>query len=636
MLLSKELGFVKLLALRLGLSFFMYFVARLFYAFYNFNFFLFSGFPDFFKVFVSSLRFDCSSVLYVNSLLILLHLLPFPFRYTRYWDWLCVSVFGLTHLVVFCLEITDALYFPFSGRRILLNDFYIQAGMSSVQGSIVSEYFMYGLFELLFVVFIVYLFVKTKKWKPSSIDFKPLRELMLLPFALGLIFLGLRGGTQIRPLMPIDANQYASNYRLYPLISNTTLGLIHASQQRFLEPLNYMSDEEAERLVSRLSLPSSPKSMQKLNVVVLVLESFSKELIGGFGNTEGLTPFYDSLMKQSFLFSNGFAAGTRSSEGVPAVLGSMPSLMPDNFVFSAYQINKNRSLGFYLGQVGYATSFFHGGQNSTMNFESYTAGSGYQRYFGRNEFLAKYPDHNSTEDGPWGINDFSFLELVLDEISQTQQPFHAAWFTLEPHHPFNVPLQYKARYKGLHQRKIAMRYADDVLRAFFYRASKEPWFRNTLFVLSPDHTGQPYLSGYYEKILVQYQIPILFYKPNDPDFVAQSNQTVSQLDVLPSTLSLLNYSKPYTSFGKNIFSGKSSYCVFQSFGKYFGVQDSFVLQLDNAGSRLFNLVADIDMQNDLSKAYPEQHNSMLLALKSRLQAHHAAMNKNKLVLELNN
>jgi phosphoglycerol transferase MdoB-like AlkP superfamily enzyme len=635
-MLSKELGFLKLLVLRLGLSFFVYFVARLFYAFYNFNFFLFSGFSDFFKVLVWSLRFDCSSVLYVNSVLILLHLLPFSFRYTRYWDWLCVSVFSLTHLVVFCLEITDALYFPFSGRRILLNDFYIQAGMSSVQGSIVSEYFMYGLFEFSFVAFIVFLFIKTQKWKPSSISFKPLRELMILPFVLGLIFLGLRGGVQIRPLMPIDANKYASNYRLYPLISNTTLGLIHASQQRFLEPLNYMSDEEAERLVSRLSLPSSPKPMEKLNVVVLVLESFSKELIGGFGNTEGLTPFYDSLMKQSYLFSNGIAAGTRSSEGVPAVLGSMPSLMPDNFVFSAYQINKNRSLGFYLGEVGYATSFFHGGQNSTMNFESYIAGAGYQRYFGRNEFLAKYPKHDNAEDGPWGINDFSFLDLVLDEINNTQPPFHAAWFTLEPHHPFHVPQKYKERYKELHPRKIAMRYADDVLRAFFYRASKETWFRNTLFVLSPDHTGQPYLSGYYEKILVQYQIPIMFYKPNDPDFVAQNNQTVSQLDVLPSTLALLNYSKPYTSFGKNIFSGKSSYCVFQSFGKYFGVQDSFVLQFDNAGSRLFNLIADIDMQNDLSKTYPEQHDSMLLALKSRLQVHHAAMNKNKLVLELNN
>lgn len=116
-----------------------------------------------------------------------------------------------------------------------------------------------------------------------------------------------------------------------------------------------------------------------------------------------MTPFLDSLMDQSLTCTNAFSNGTKSIEGIPAILSGLPSLMEDPFINSGYAFNDQTSFAMLLGAEGYQTSFFHGGINGTMNFDSWAALAGYQNYFGKNEY-----NNNDDFDGFWGIWDEPF------------------------------------------------------------------------------------------------------------------------------------------------------------------------------------------------------------------------------------
>src|SRR5690606_32331919 len=115
---------------------------------------------------------------------------------------------------------------------------------------------------------------------------------------------------------------------------------------------------------------------QKKNVVVIILESFSKEYTG-LGGRESFTPFLDSLMNKSRVFSNAFANGLTSAAGIPAILSGMPSLLDEPFTTSAYGTNKLPSIPQLLKDMGYQTAFYHGGTNGTMSFDIYASNAGF-------------------------------------------------------------------------------------------------------------------------------------------------------------------------------------------------------------------------------------------------------------------
>ena len=73
------------------------------------------------------------------------------------------------------------------------------------------------------------------------------------------------------------------------------------------------------------------------------MESYSKEFIG-FYNESGFTPFLDSLMKHSLVFTNAYANGVKSIDALPAIISSIPPLMNDPFITSSYAQNKYNSL----------------------------------------------------------------------------------------------------------------------------------------------------------------------------------------------------------------------------------------------------------------------------------------------------
>jgi phosphoglycerol transferase MdoB-like AlkP superfamily enzyme len=143
-------------------------------------------------------------------------------------------------------------------------------------------------------------------------------------------------------------------------------------------------------------------------------------------------------MQHSIVFENAWSNGTKSIEGIPAILSSMPSWMDNPFINSLYCNNNTQSFPMLLKKEGYFSAFFHGGINGTMNFDAYSRNARFDKYYGKQEY-----NNDADFDGYWGIWDEPFLQFVAKEIGTFKEPFFASIFTLSSHHPFNVPEKYK-------------------------------------------------------------------------------------------------------------------------------------------------------------------------------------------------
>jgi phosphoglycerol transferase MdoB-like AlkP superfamily enzyme len=284
------------------------------------------------------------------------------------------------------------------------------------------------------------------------------------------------------------------------------------------------------------------------NIVIIILESFGSEYVGPH-NGKTYTPFLDSLMARSLVFPNAYANGRRSIEGIAAVLGGIPTLMSEPFISSHFAANYFLGLGTLLAPQKYATSFFHGGHNGTMYFDAFMKSAGIDKYYGFVEY-----NNPADDDGDWGIWDEPFLQYMLTRVNQMPQPFMTAVFTLSSHHPFKVPPQYEGQFpEGPLEILKTVSYTDMALQKFFAAAKKQPWFKNTLFVVTADHTSKHYLSEYKNEP-GNYRVPLFFYHPTYKFPQVDRNMVAQQIDIVPSILDFLDIRHKGTNYlGSSVF-----------------------------------------------------------------------------------
>lgn len=622
---------IKQLIARLAIVYLLFALCRLFFYIYNIESFELLEAQEFIFIFIYALRFDTSAIFYGNLLVILLHLLPFKSRETSWYQKMLKGVFFFSNGLVLLLEVADIGYFQYAFRRILRSDFEMSSDVQNLLPQFLSEFWFLVLFYFLLLTTAYYLYKKTELIVQQEYHFS--KQILLLIPTLGLFFIGLRGGVQSRPLMPIVASQYVSNAQLMPLVSNTTLGVIHSFQQRTLEKKNYFDEATLEKLYTTTRFVTKD-SFQKKNIVILICESMGREYIGYFNkDTESHTPFLDSILDLGLNFVNTYANGTRSTQGIVAIVGGIPSLMADPFMFSAYQNNQITGLGTILNKYGYTNAFFHGGENGTMGFSQFVPITGVQKYYGRTEYISANGDKDY--DGNWGIWDIPFYDYTLKEINQFSQPFFATLFSINVHHPFNTEASFAAKYPNLDKRLVAIKYADYNLRLFFEKAQQQPWFKNTLFVITADHTG-PDRSEKYIHSEGCYRIPLLFYAPGDSLLVGKRTEVTQQIDIQPSILGYLGYPEPFFAFGNNKFDSSNQFHVSFTFKEdvYQLIEGNYVLQFDgNESIGLYNRIDDVYLNDNLINKFPGIAAQMEEKLKAIIQTHHQKMIDNKLYWE---
>lgn len=371
--------------------------------------------------------------------------------------------------------------------------------------------------------------------------------------------IGMRGGWRhsTRPINMNNAGAYVNAPEEMAIVQNTPFCILRTWGKKAFEHKNFFkSEEELEQVFNPVCVPDSVGQSRHDNVCVIILESFSKAFIGALNpqyteeRDKHLTPFLDSLINQSLVFSNAFANGRKSIDAIPAITASIPALV-EPYVVSERSGNNVNSLASLLKQQGYESAFFHGAPNGSMGFDAFTRIAGFEHYYGENEYGSK-----ADFDGIWGIWDEPFFQYFAKGMSKMKEPFFATLFSVSSHHPYEVPAKYEGVFpEGRMPISKCVSYTDHSLQKFFDSARKMPWFKNTLFVITADHSIDSGVDEYYTSVN-RFAIPILFYKP-DGSLKGIDNGLAQQTDIMPSILGYLNFPHPYVAFGTNLFDRNS-------------------------------------------------------------------------------
>lgn len=561
----------------------------------------------------------------LNAPFIFLSLLPFAnqthLSFQRALKFIFVFINGLGLL----LNCIDMPYFKFTLKRTTAELFFIRDDIGNLLGRYILDYWYIALLWLILLFLLIKFYPKNSATQPSKFSVaKSSIEFLVLISAGLLSLLGIRGGFQLKPLRIITAAEY-TEARNIPLVINTPFSVIKSINSDYISEYKFYTTTNVENLYPFIH-KGNEGDMNKQNVVIIILESFSKEYIGYFNHGKGYTPFLDSLLPNSLYFDESYANGKKSIEGIPAVLAGLPSLMENPYITSVYGSNQISGLGTLLKAKGYQTSFYHGGSNGTMGFDAFCKIAGFEKYYGRNEYK------NETDfDGNWGIYDEAFFNYFAHQLEQEQSPFCSAFFSLSSHHPYSIPKKYQGKFpKGTLEIHESIGYADYSLAQFFHLASTMKWFKNTLFVITADHTSLSE-SPYYRSKAGIYAVPILFYK-GDNSLNESSSITAQQIDVLPTVLDFLNYNENYFSFGKSLLKKQESHFAINYLnGLYQSISKQNSLLFD--GEKVigfYNLKQDSLMNQNLMNQNTVQQKNQEEELKKFIQHFNSSVIQNKM------
>ncbi|OGX88261.1 hypothetical protein BEN47_09255 [Hymenobacter lapidarius] len=596
---------------RLALLLVAYSLLRL--GFYAFNFATFRSVEagKVLLAFGHGLRFDVSALLWLNLPLVVLSLVV-PVSARRGQRWLR-GLFVAVNTVGFGLNIIDWEYFAFIGRR-LSNEFTTVGGDIRQQAGQLVTHYWYLFLPLGALVYLLW-----RRWPmptaaeaavPNSRRLWMQRggELLLL---VGAMVLGIRGGWQLKPLRPGAAFEQQPAV-LGHLVLNSTFTVLKSLNGAKVERKHYFPNDTGLRpaLGAPVVAPRPPGTGLRPNVVLLLLESFGSEYTGvENGGRGGYTPFFDSLATApgSLLMRENYANGRRSIEALPAVLSGLPSLMDSPFITSSFQTAELHGLGEMLGHQGYATAMYHAGTNGTMGFDMFAGIAGMQHYYG----LSQYPGGASSPDydGHWGIFDEPYLQYFSRQLNTTKEPFFATLFTLSAHDPFTLPAQYQGRLPaGTQPIHPTIAYTDAALRHFFRTASQAPWYRNTLFVLTADHTSQTDRAGY-DNPVGYHKTPLLLLQPGHALPATNPHRITQHADVPATVLDVLGLRQEQQlllPFGSSIFDTASTgRALLRDGDSFYLVHADFVTELKSDNSvRLYPYQTHFIPQQPLANPDP--------------------------------
>lgn len=642
----------------LAIAYLAYMVCRLAFVAENWSLFQASlswgAVPDIVR---GSLIFDTSAILYTNILYAIMLLIPLHLKEKAGWQQAAKWVFVVVNALMVAVNLADCVYFQYTGRRTtatVFSEFCNEGNIGSIVG---VEFLRHWYLVLLFLIVVwalwrFYVIPKRRETKPLIIYYT-LQTLCLAAFVPCCIA-GMRGGwtRAVRPITLSNANQYVDHPLEAGIVLNTPFSLIRTIGKKTFVTPNYLSEEEMNTLFSPVHTPnntltSHPSPLKnsltsKKNIVILIVESFGREYIGAYnkwldgGKYKGYTPFVDSLINHSTTFLYSYCNGRKSIDGMPSILSGIPMFVEPFFLTPA-SMNDVSSIAGELKDKGYYSAFFHGAENGSMGFQAYARSCGFDDYFGRTEYNAdKRFGGDNDYDGMWAIWDEPFLQFFATKMSEFKQPFVSAVFTASSHHPYKVPEKYKDVYReeGIVIHKC-IRYTDNAIRQFFEKAKREPWYDNTLFVITSDHTN---LSdhAYYQTDLGGFCSPIIFFDPSGTLKPGMRNAIAQHIDIMPTVLSYLGYDKPYVAFGCDLLTtaDNDTWAVNYQGGIYQYVKGDYLLQFDGERSKaLYRFRTDLLLKQNLLAKEPKVANAMERQLKAIIQSYMTRMNDNKLTIK---
>ena len=283
-----------------------------------------------------------------------------------------------------------------------------------------------------------------------------------------------------------------------------------------------------------------------------------------YGQTKTLTPFLDSLYQKSLVFNNIYSAGIHTNHGLYSTLYSFPTIMKRNAMKGSV-IPIYSGLPTVLKENGYHNLFFmtHESQYDNMN-----------AFFRTNGFDEIYAEENYPKEkiaNHFGVQDdflYEYALPILNEKSQTGQPFFTVLLSISNHPPYVIPSYFTPKTDKIEDQIVE--YADWSIRQFMNEAQKQSWFENTIFVFIGDH-GKLVGTPENEMPTSYNHVPFMIYGKSIP--TKQYNHFGGQIDVAPTLLGLLGISYTQNNLGIDLLKEKRP-CIFYTADNLIAARDS--------------------------------------------------------------
>ncbi len=432
-------------------------------------------------------------------------------------------------------------------------------------------------------IFIFNSFVFPKE-KQNRSYYAALAHLIFLP----LFFIwGIRGGLQPIPVHLSDA-YYSKNNFLNLVAVNSQWNVMNSIVKNFRyknkNPFIFYADQKANKTVRELYQVEKDTTIKVLinerpNIVIILLESWSADVIKSLGGYDSITPEFDSLAKEGILFTQTYGVGGLSDEGISAVLSAHPSLPKVIVVNQPDKYNKMPSISKDLKRAGYYNYFLFGGQLNYGNIKSYIYSINFDEIVEEKDLPKHLPR------GRLGVHFFA------ESLKSLPEPFFAMIFTLSSHSPFDQPSNAKFFWGGDAQRYInSINYSDSCLGAFLKIIRNLPFYNNTLFILVSDHSHHsprnwhPYAKEYR-------RIPMLWYgKPINETYRGFTiDKYCTQTDLALTLFKQLNIEHSNYKWSKNLFNNYSKSFAYYAYYDGFGwlSDDNYFAYLHSENRILF-------------------------------------------------
>ena len=550
------------LVYRIFLAYFFYQIARLLFWYFNKDLIKVDSVSEYIKLAFHGTAFDTTAILYVNALFILLSLLPLVINTKKVFQKILFWLYFVTNGIAYVMNFGDFIYYKFSQARLTSAVFQVAEHESNVSQTLMISVGEHPFVLIWFVVLMmlwVFLYkrVKVEEVKPLKLFPYFITSILTLCITAVLVVGGIRGDFKhsTRPINMVDATRFVTNPLQGNMVLNSTFSFFRTLNTNNFKEVHFVDKKYIDENVQPYKVYDR-KVENRPNIVIFIVESFGREYSGAFNKDKDIkdyvsyTPFMDSLATQSLIFPNTFANGRQSIHGMSSVLAGIPSLT-DAFTGSPYSNQKIQSIVSVCNDLGYDTSFYHGAPNGSMGFLGFGNILGFKHYFGKTEY-----NHDEDFDGMWAIWDEPFLQYFAKNVGK-KQPFMTTVFTASSHHPFKIPEKYNGKFKkGKIEIHEPMQYTDYAIKQYFETAKKQPWYNNTIFVFTGDHTNQVYYPEY-ERAMNRYAVPLVFYSPNPAyQLKGVSQEIAQQADIYPTLADLIGYNKPIRSWGRSLVSDK--------------------------------------------------------------------------------
>ncbi len=514
---------------------------------------------------------DSSITMVFLGIPFLLAYLPLKW-FVSHWYLRLISWYAFVLLFAFAfIAIGDLLYFGMVHRH---TGHELAAALNTSKQAmfdmLVSAYWAY--FTALFIV----MGFAAKLWKRWMMPADGIEHLRLgwlrIPFFVImflLILLTMRGGIESKPIQPVFAYNEGSMAQGH-LTLNGVFATLHSLHKSHMRVPEFMPEQDAEAVVQSIYRskyetylnPDFPlmrerssinPKQEKLNVVILLLESWdpdfidiTRELAGK--KPYGVTPNYNTLVKKGRLYTNFYANGQRSIDGIAAVIAGIPRVPGAGGIGEGIETNGIGWMGDIAKKQGYSTSFLQGSFRHSFYMDKISSLAGFDTYYGSEDLTLLHPNPPKSHWGGW---DYDLFMAGHELYAETKQPFLSVMFSVSTHTPWALP---EPRFKKFDGNSDAewflntMYYTDWALGKYFDAVAKSKYAKNTIFVLLADHASG---NMAHPDMRAQYRIPLLILAPNLE--AGLDDRLSSQIDLIPTLIDLAGWKKSrYASLGMSL------------------------------------------------------------------------------------